>query len=72
MEKSHALFRSTWQRRFPEAILQSIIAENNLRSALLRGTIFVCEVLLRADSSEVRKTIAKCDDSTVRCWMKLI
>ena len=43
-----------------------------MRAAKLRSNIFVREALLRPDASVVRKTIAKCNDPTVRCWMRMM
>ena len=55
-----------------KALLKGIVAVNTLRAAKLRSTIFVREALQRSDSKEVRTAIAKCDDGTVRCWMKMM
>ena len=43
-----------------------------MRAAKLRSTIFVREALLRPDASVVRKTIANCNDPTVRCWIRMM
>ena len=55
-----------------KALLKAMVAVNTQRAAKLRSTIFVREALLRSDNNEVRTCIAKCDDSTVRCWMKMM
>ena len=55
-----------------KALLKSTVAVNTLRAAKLRSTIFVREALLREDCSAACTVIAKCDDSTVRCWMKMM
>ena len=43
-----------------------------MRAAKLYSTIFVREALLRPDASVVRKTIAKCNDPTVKRWMRMM
>jgi hypothetical protein len=53
-----------------KARLKAVVAVNTQRAAKPRNTIFVREALHRPDSNVVRTCIAKCDDSTVRCWMK--
>ena len=55
-----------------KALLRAVVAVNTQRAAKLRSTIFVREALHRSDNNEVRTCIAKCDDSTVRCWMKMM
>ena len=43
-----------------------------MRAAKLRSTIFVRDALLRSDASVVLNTIAKCNDPTVRFWMRMM
>jgi hypothetical protein len=51
-----------------KALLKAVVAVNTQRAAKLRNTIFVREALHCPDSNEVHT--CKCDDSTVRCWMR--
>ena len=55
-----------------KALLKSVTAVNTMRAAQLRSTIFVREALLRPDANVIRKTIAKCNDPTVKCWMRMM
>ena len=55
-----------------KALLESVTAVNTMRAAQLRSTTFVTEALLCPDASGIRKTIAKCNDPTVKCWMRMI
>ena len=55
-----------------KALLKSVTAANTMRAAKLRSTIFVREALLRPDASIIWKTIAKCNDPTVECWMRMM
>ena len=55
-----------------KALLKSVTAVNTMRAAQLRSTIFVRKALLRPDASVIRKTIAKCNDPTVKCWMRMM
>ena len=59
--------------RAPNKFLpKSITAVNTIRAAKLCSTLFVHGALLRSDASVVRKTMAKCNDSTVSCWMRMM
>ena len=55
-----------------KALLKSVIAVNTMLAAKLLSTIFAREALLRLDASVIRKTIAKCNDPTVKCWMRMM
>ena len=55
-----------------KALLKIVTAVNTMRAAKLRSTIFVRDTLLRPDVSVIRKTIAKCNDPTVKCWMRMM
>ena len=55
-----------------KSLLKSVTAVNTMRAAQLCSTIFVREALLRPDANVIRKTIAKCNDPTVKCWMRMM
>ena len=55
-----------------KSLLKNITAVNTKRATKLHSTIFVRETLMRPYASVVRKTIAKCNDPTVRCWMRIM
>ena len=55
-----------------KALLKSVTAINTMRAAKLHSSIFVREALLRPDTSVIQKTIVKCNDPTVECWMKMM
>ena len=67
----------TWVISYPETerpikLLKSVTAVNTMRAAKLRSTIFVREALLRPDASVIRKIIAKYNDPTVKCLMRMM
>ena len=53
-----------------KALLKSITALKNILAAKLCSTIVVREALLCPDASVIQRVIAKCNDPTIKCWMR--
>ena len=53
-----------------KTILARVVQVNILKAVKLRNTIFVRDLLLRGQGAAIARTIAKCRDAVIRCWMK--
>ena len=55
-----------------KTILRRVISVNTLRAIKSRHTIFVRDLLQRAEGKIAAHLIDSCGDSVVRCWMKMM
>ena len=53
-----------------KTILARVVAANTLLAVTLRSTIFTRSLLTSRQGAAIARSISKCSDSEIRCWMK--